>query len=116
MKLADRHGRPLSQVMSEYPAWELPYWAVWMSRVPSEGDRLEWQLACFRSQWMSANSKKGANVPKPHELVMVDWFTQKHEAVAKKKQQDDISAMIQAFSSVGLSVNKAKPQGDYLGD
>ena len=118
MRLADRHGRPLSQVMSEYPAWELGYWASWMRRVPTGDNRVEWQLACFRSQWMSANLKKGHKPPSPQELLLPDWFQNQADIATKKAAKRDIDLMVSEFAKSGTAVQYPEPEteNDYIGN
>lgn len=111
MRLADRHSRPLSEVLSDYPAWELPYWAVWLSREPTDGQRVEYAVAQFFSNWLSANSKKGARVPQAHELVMRDYWQERaleNQRIAAKR---DTNLIIAEFARAGASI---KQQDEYL--
>ena len=116
MRLADRHGLPLSRVMSEYPAWELPYWAVWMSREPSDGRRIEWAVASLHSTFVSVNSKKGASVPKAQELVIPDYWFERHEKARLVKSKADASALIQAFAKAGCEIRQQKDESEYLNE
>lgn len=110
MRLADRHGRPLSQVL-DYPAWEMPYWASWITREPSDGHRIEYAVARFFSQWLHANSKKGARIPQAHELTLPDFWSehalQAHRASAKK----DVNAIVAEFARSGHTIKK---RDEYL--
>ena len=98
MKLADRHGRPLSEVL-DYPAWELPFWAVWMAREPDEGRRVESIFARFFSAYLSAHSKKGKSVPKPAELVWPDYWQE-----TNSKQSEETKALLKLFADSGLTL------------
>lgn len=106
MRLADRHGRPLSEVMA-YSSWEMAYWSVWMSREPADGRRVEWILATFLSQWMGAHMKKGHKPPKPHELIVPDYWAQRNERQANKR---NIEALIESFSDAGIPVKFNNPE------
>ena len=111
MRLADRHGQPLSQVLSDYPAWELPYWAVWISREPTDGQRVEFAVARFMTQWLHANSKKGARVPQAHELVMPDYWNEHAQKEQRAAAKQDVSLLVAEFARAGHAVKK---RDDYL--
>lgn len=87
MRLADRHGRPLSRVLAEYPAWELRYWQVWMAREPLPGHRVEYVLAQIAANHVNMNRKKGASPLKPADFMIPDYWQQladqEHQANAK---------------------------------
>jgi hypothetical protein len=106
-------------VLSEYPAWEISYWGAWMRRVPTGQERVEWQLACFRSQWMSAHVKKGAEVPKPQELLLPDWFQTQKDIQQRKAAKRDIDTILGQFMSVGVGSEYRKAEAtenDYIGN
>lgn len=100
MRVADRHGRPLSEVLA-YPSWELAYWSVWMSREPDDGARVERILAIFLSQWTGAHIKKGAKPPSPQDLMWPDYWSEQNEKERKKR---DVRMMIEQFSAAGAPV------------
>ena len=110
MRLADRHGKPLSQVL-DYPAWELPYWHVWMAREPTDGQRTEYAIANFFSKWLSANSKKGARIPQPHELMLPDYWNQKAGQEHQAAAEQDVKAIMAEFARSGAVIKK---RDDYL--
>lgn len=114
MRLADRHGKPLSQVASEYPAWEIPYWSTWLAHTPTGEQRIEFQLAAFRSEWLSAHSKKGAKVPTPDKLLLPDFWDEQDRRAHLRKTKSDVSTIAGVFKQAGLSVIEAKPNEDYL--
>ena len=101
MRIADRHGKPLTQVLSEYPESELPYWASWYSREPSDGQRIEFAVARFLSQYIAVHSKKGHAAPKPHELITPDWWAEHNRSKAINADND---AITQAFAEAGYRV------------
>lgn len=109
MRLADRHGRPLSQVASEYPAWELPYWSVWMARTPSDGQRAEIAVARLHQSWLSAHQKKGQQAPPIERLLMPDYWAEHDRKVQRQRAQEDASALTQMFASAGVEVVHRKP-------
>lgn len=104
MRLADRHGQPLSKILSDYPAWELPYWAVWIAREPTDGQRVEYAVARFFSQWLHANSKKGAAIPPAHELVLQDYWQERQSQ--KDAAKKDANIIIAEFARTGHSVKQ----------
>lgn len=110
MRLADRHGKPLSQVL-DYPAWELSYWAAWMAREPTDGQRVEFSIANFFSKWLSANSKKGARVPEARDLILPDYWSQKAEQAHQASAALDVKAIVSEFARAGAIVKK---RDDYL--
>lgn len=101
MRIADRHGRPLSEVLSEYPAWELPYWASWLAREPDAGRRVEIAVAQLHRSFISANSKKGHKPPKIHELLVPDWWADNNK---RRAAQKDIFTLTEAFTDAGIPV------------
>lgn len=114
MMLADRHGRPVSEIASEYPDWEIEYWAAWLSREPSDGVRVERAVAYLHSTFIGVNSKKGSTVPKPHELSIPNYWLEKAEANRLAKSKEDANALAQAFKDAGCEVHYAKHESEYL--
>lgn len=112
MRLADRHGKPLSQVAEEYPAWELPYWSVWMAHTPTDGQRVEIAVARLHSQWLGAHMKKGKQPPPPQDLLLPDYWLEHDRRVHLRRSQDDISALTQAFAQAGVEIVHRKPSDD----
>lgn len=117
MRLADRHGKPLSQVASEYPAWELPYWSVWMARTPSDGQRVEIAVARLHQSWLSAHSKKGQQAPPIERLLLDDYWVEHDRRVQRKRAQEDVSSLTQMFAQAGIEIINRKPsdkEQEYL--
>lgn len=104
MQIADRHGKSMSQVASDYPAWELPYWAVWLARVPDDGKRVEVAVARLACNWSNAHRKKGAPMSKPEDHMLKDYFAEKDAAIIRARSKDDITAMTNVFMQSGLSI------------
>lgn len=113
MRVADRHGRPLSEVL-EYPAWEMPYWASWYSREPSDGQRAEFAVARFMCSWLGAHTEKGKPKPKVSDCVMEDYWENKAERDRKTAAKRDFQMMVQELKDAGLNVIERKPGEDYL--
>ena len=105
MRVADRHGRSLSEVLSEYPDWEMSYWASYYAREPDSGRRVEYMLARFLSTYLSAHSKKGHQPPKPADLFLPDWYRENHQPTASR---DDVNMLIELFSESGIPVRVNK--------
>lgn len=115
MRIADRHGRPLSQVASEYPAWELPYWSVWMARTPSDGQRAEVAVARLHQSWLSAHQKKGHQAPPIERLLMPDYWVEHDRRVQDKRAKHDVDVMAKVFKQAGIDVVVRNPNDeDYL--
>ncbi len=109
MRIADRHGRPLSEVLSEYPEWELPYWSAWYAHEPSDGLRAEYAVAQLTRNFIAANSKKGHSPPAISDLLLPDWWLQNNQKLAAKK---DMDTLIAAFSESGIPI-KFKSRGNH---
>lgn len=109
MRIADRHGRPLSEVLSEYPAWELPYWASWFAHEPDAGRRVEIAVAQLTRNFIAANSKKGHKPPKIADLIVPDWWAEHNH---KRAAQDDIRTLTEAFSDAGIPI-KINSRGNH---
>lgn len=101
MRIADRHGRPLSEVLSDYPAWELPFWASWYSHELSDGHRTEIAVARLTRNFIAANSKKGHQPPDLEDLVIGDWWAEKNRESALRADDD---AITRAFRQAGFRV------------
>lgn len=113
MRVADRHGRSLSEVL-DYPAWELPYWAAWISHEPTDGQRIEFAVARFMCQWTAAHMKKGKAPPKPKDFVIRDYWTEQAELDKARAAKRDVDAMIAELKDAGIRVINATPEPDYL--
>jgi hypothetical protein len=109
MKLADRHGRPLSQVLSEYEEWELPYWASWFAHEPSDGKRVEIAIAQLTRNFIASNLKKGRKPPKIDELLIPDWWIENNKRAAARR---DINTLTQAFVDSGIPI-KINSRGNH---
>jgi len=103
MRVADRHGRPLSQVLSEYPDWEMSYWAAWGHREPTDGAKVEAILARFFSSWIGAHSKKGRKIPSPSELVYPSYWCEQ-----RKSDNSDSNAITSALMRSGVKIKFGK--------
>lgn len=114
MKLADRHGRPVSQVLSEYPGWELNYWAAWMAREPSDGRRVEFAVAHLHSTTIGINSKKGHKVPKAQDLVIPDYWAEQAEIEHQKAAQQDAHEITRMLMRSGVHVDVNRNEDEYL--
>jgi hypothetical protein len=79
----------------------MSYWSVWMSREPSDGVRVERMLAMFMSQYMGAHMKKGHTAPKPHELMLPDYWAERDEQQKRKK---DVRTLVEQFTAAGVPV------------
>lgn len=101
MKIADRHGRPLSEVLSEYPEWELPFWDSYYTREPDAGRRVEFIVARLLSTFIAVNSKKGHKPPRPSDLVIPDWWA---ENIPRLAAQADVDELVELFSSSGIPI------------
>ena len=114
MMMADRHGRPLSEIASEYSEWEIPYWAAWYSREPTDGRRIEFAISRLHANWLGTHMKKGHKPPKPQDLVIPDYWT----AEAKRKKQADAKSdadyLVAMFRGAGCTVNVKDTESEYL--
>lgn len=110
MRLADRHGRPLSEVLSDYPEWELPFWASWMAREPDSGRRVEIMVAKLLRTFISANSKKHHKPPDLEDLVIPDWWAEKNHRLSARR---DVDALINAFSESNVPIEFKKSRGNH---
>lgn len=106
MRLADRHGRPLSQVLAEYPEWEIGFWRVWMAREPSPGQRVEHVNAQIAAIYRNTHLKKGARSSKPMDFMIPDYWAQQDE-------KSDCDALIGIFSDAGCQVKFKEPEPEY---
>ena len=98
MRLADRHGKPLSQVAVEYPDWELAYWSVWFEVEPTDGERVELAIARFFQSWISGHIEKGKPVPKLQDLMLSSHWA---------KQAEDPEALLRASFKRAAALTKA---------
>lgn len=99
MKLADRHGKPLSQVLAEYPAWELPYWQTYYALDPPPEEKLELIVAKGICLYANANSGKGKRKHTPSDYMYPDMFK-------KLQEQDNNDTIRHAFAKAGLEIKR----------
>lgn len=97
MRLADRHGRPLSQVLAEYEDWEIPYWQLWMDREPLPGRRVEYVAAQIASNHANMHRKKGARAVKPVDFMIPDYWHQLAEQEHQAKAKSDSDMITRMF-------------------
>lgn len=108
--MADRHGQPLSFVLENYPAWELPYWAAWYSREPTDGQRVEFAVARFMCSWASAHTEKGKPKPKVSDYLIKDYWEEKAEVNRKAAGRRDFQMMVDELKSAGMNIIERKPE------
>jgi len=109
MRLAVKDGKPLSYVLSEYPAWELNYWKAWYSYEPTDGQRVERISAHLTALTANLHRSKGQKPMEPSGLMMPDLWLEKNKAVELEKETD-IEMMIREFKAAGFAVNTRKPE------
>lgn len=95
--MADRHGKSISQVAAEYPAWELPYWSVWLDREPTDGRRIELLLARFLQNYLGAHAKKGKKPPTLDKLIQPSFWSERGQALDQEDQLRSAAKRVQAL-------------------
>ena len=89
--------------MSDYPAWELPYWQIWDAREPSGAQRLEHLLTNVALIWINGHRQKGAKRLMSKDVIHPDLWDQ-------ARHQGEMNDIRQMFAEAGISVIQTQPE------
>lgn len=73
MRLAERLGVSLKQLLSDYTRKELDLWVAWIAKEPSDGQKIEYALANLTMLTFNINSEKQNHRTANDFIYKADW-------------------------------------------